>query len=682
MTPGIENAEHPAGLRSRRKLALAVAALLALQAGLAVDSLVRENPTVDEVAHLPAGLSYWQTGTFKLYPHNPPLVRLLAAVPVLAMNPGVGRIDRKEPGRPDYFTGPYPNTAGVAHNFAEANAARYFAIFDRARLVIPAFLVLGGLAVFSWSRRLYGDGGGLLSLALWVLCPNLLAHGRLITTDVAATAIGFGATYGFWRYLHGPSWRRAAVAGLLLGLAELTKFSNLPLFGLWPAFWMLREGLANSSVGLGARLARAAGHGVLIVALSVLVIDCGYGFEGVGTPLGSPRFEFASRALTRPVERRFAFGTNQLLNLAWSHRVNRFRETALADLPSPLPAYYLIGFDLQKLEAEGIPRRWTWRAENGPEPGPDAVQGYPVYLDGVLRETGWWYYYALALAYKVPEGTLALAGLSLVVLVAKRRPLSAWADELTLLTVPATVLGVMSFGTDINLGLRYVLPIFPYVFASAGKAVPWAAGLSGVRRRLAAGGIGLALAATAAATASIHPHYLAYFNAASGGPGRGSEHLIDSNLDWGQDLVNLREWVRRHGDERVGLAYFGQINPLIFERRGDRLDWFLPPALPGSWWKGGSPPGPEARNPPPPGLYAVSASLVRGLDWRVYDRSRWAPYEANRTLGEPRRGAFSYFGDLTPIDQVGHSIFVYRLSPADAASLARRWPARRPAAQP
>ena len=665
-----------------RRVALAVVALLTLHGGLAVDSLRRENPTIDEVVHLPAGLSYWQKGTFKLYPHNPPLIKLAAALPVLAARPETARLYERDPRRPwqrSFWEGPEPNKAGFAHEFAHINARRYFELFTRARLVMPAFSLIGGLFVFLWSRRLYGDGGGLLSLALWCLCPNVLAHARLVTTDVGATTLGFAATFAFWRHVKCPTWGRAIVAGIALGVAELAKFSMILLYGLWPVIWVVHEWLGRPRKGMLPRLGRAAMQGGGIVALSVLVIDLGYGFEGVGRPLGS--YEFVSGTLSRPrANPRIdpAGRPNDLSGRIREYRVNRFRGTVLESLPAPLPAYYLIGFDFQKLEADGVWRRFLVAHQIGDAMGPegDEIVGYPVYLDGVLQARSWGDYFLWALYYKVPEGTWALVLLSFLVLATSPRARAPWADEVTLLIVPAATLVVMSLGTNINLGLRYVLPIFPYVFTSAGKLAPWAAGLAGVRRRAALAGIGACLAATGVAVATIHPHYLAYFNRLGGGPARGSDHLIDSNLDWGQDLVGLREWVRAHGNPRIGVAYFGQINPSLFDLRGDGFDWFLPPALPGKWKR--TPPGPEARVPPAPGLYAVSASLVRGLDWRVYDHARaspderparWAPFEAER-------GAFAYFKDLTPIDRIGYSIFLYRLDAADAARLARRWGSR------
>jgi hypothetical protein len=315
----------------------------------------------------------------------------------------------------------------------------------------------------------------------------------------------------------------------------------------------------------------------------------------------------------------------------------------------------------------------------GPEG--DEIRGYPVYLNGELQAVSWQSYFLYTLLYKVPEGTWLLFALSVGVIMLSPRSRAPWRDELSVLLVPIVLLAVMSFGTNINLGLRYVLPIFPYGFISIGKVVPWSVGYVGRARRAAMAAVGACMALTVAATALIHPHFLAYFNWISGGPRHGSEHLIDSNLDWGQDLVNLRVWLAANApNEPVGLAYFGQIPPTIFAKRQEPFPWFLPPILPASVddpskvplryrrvWQ---------RSAPPPGLYAVSASLVRGLPWRVYDCISpsadlddvryWAPYEA-------QWGAFSYFAELEPIDVIGYSIFIYRVSPDQARHLARHW---------
>ena len=662
----------------RRSLAVAaaVAVLLATHVALAVMSLLGENPTVDEVAHLPAGVSYWQKGTFKLYHHNPPLVKLLAAAPVVLAGPVTAPVYAHRSWAAE-------SQASFAERFAFENAGRYLDLFARGRLVMPLFSVLGGLAVFAWSRRLYGDGGGLLSLTLWCLCPNVLAHGRLVTTDVAAAALAAGSTYLFVRYLDRPTWARAAWAGVALGLAELTKFSLILLYGFWPSVALVRYVLGRRSAGRAHRWGVAAGQGGLILALSILIINLGYGFEGTGQPLG--RFEFGSRSLTRPRPPGMSSPSspNQLLELAWHYRVNRFRGTVLDGLPVPLPRHYVLGFDEQKIETEGLPKYFG----NPDLPRDDGdVGGYAVYLNGDLRRSGWWYFYLATLAYKVPEGTWILVALGGVLLAARRRDGPAWAEEYAVLALPVGVLVAISLFTDICLGLRYILPIFPFAFIATGKVVPWAASLGPRGRRWALGAIVAAFGLDAAAVATIHPHYLAYFNWASGGPDRGSEHLIDSNLDWGQDLTTLGRWLRaNHPGRRVGLAYFGQINPSLLTKAGDpaAFDWFLPPAD-GDVEPMMSDPsllvGPARRLTP--GLYAVSASLVRGLPWRMYDsaslrpphRIGWeAAWRMDAPPDHPERSPFGYFAAFTPMARVGHSIAIYEISPADA----ERWTAAR-----
>lgn len=654
---------------NRSRLALAVVGSLSLQWALAVQSLLSENPTIDEVVHLPAGISYWEKGTFRLYPHNPPLIKLLAAWPVVRARPITGPLYADES-----WGWSKANKAAFAHGFAELNAARYFELFDRARLVMPIFGVIGGLAVFFWSRRLYGAGGGLLSLALWCLCPNILAHERLVTSDVAAASLGCLATFLFWRHLKRPSWANAVIAGLALGMAELAKFSLLLLYLLWPVLWLLNEALANPATGRLRRSLVAFMHGVFIIAISFLVINIGYGFEGSFRPLGG--YEFACDALTSPRKSPVFMmprpKRGDVLDRIREYRVNRFKGTLLGQIPVPLPRYYVTGFDEQKLEADGVRARFI---VDPPELGDamgragDVVHGYPVYLDGVLRDRSWWDYYLRALAYKLPEGTWLLLVLSFWVLITATRNRARWADELALWLYPVIALGVMSFATNINLGLRYVLPALPFLFVGVGKVVPWVGTLGRGARVIAATVVVCALLELAAATFLIHPHHLAYFNWISGGPDRGSEHLIDSNLDWGQDLVGLREWAREHAaNERIGVAYFGQINPDIFALRGDPLDWFLPPARPGTM-----------PNPPPehllggrgseltPGVYAVSASLLRGLDWRVYAPGRRSPFQA-------KRGAYRYFEGERPIDAIGHSILIYRLDANDVRRITRDWP--------
>ncbi len=306
-----------------------------------------------------------------------------------------------------------------------------------------------------------------------------------------------------------------------------------------------------------------------------------------------------------------------------------------------------------------------------PEAHDEPQDAYPVYLNGELRRNGWWYYYLLTLIYKVPEGTWLLVLLSLAVLVLARRSRTEWADEIALGTVPLVIFLSMSLLTDINLGLRYVLPIAPYVFIAAGKVVPWSMGLAGrwrfVMGALIAGSLGLTIAASVA----IRPDYLSYFNWASGGPDRVPARLIDSNLDWGQDLVALQRWWKETiPDQEIGLAYFGQINPSLFAVRGEPFRWFLPPGEPGTIRPMAENPSPMLKGPEPrltPGYYAVSATVLYGLPWRFYDPAppETVPAAWAMAWNAYQFGAFQYFRQFTPIKRIGHSIYVYQLSAED-----------------
>ena len=666
-----------ASARANFWIGLAVVALLIVHLALAERSLIAENPTIDEVVHMPAGLTYWQKGTFRLYHHNPPLVKMVASLPVALAGPVMDPLYQMKS-----WADRDPSPTTFSQTFAFVNADRYFELFRLARMVMPLFTVLGGLVVFAWSSRLYSAWGGLLSLGLWVFCPNILAHGRLVTTDAGSTVLGAAATYLFWRYLKRPALTRAALAGIALGVAQLSKFSMLVLYAVWPFLWLVRSALVPAVEGWWRRIGKGLGHGALVVALSVLTIDAGYFFEGVGKPLGS--FEFASGVLTSPPPggiRTPPETKNILYASIWPFAQNRFRGTILEHLPAPLPEHYLLGFDEQKIEADGIPNRFrragealaagdVERARREAASADRSVSGYPVYLNGELRQSGWWYYYLATLAYKVPEGTWLIVMASIVAVFAARRSREAWADEVALWTVPTVVMLAMSFLTDINLGLRYVLAIFPYVYIQAGKVVPWVEGFVGTKRRVGRSLIATCLGLTLISTMMIHPHYLAYFNRVSGGPDREPARLIDSNLDWGQDLVGLREWCRRNiPDQPIGLACFGQINPSIFTVRGDRFDWFLPPVRPDLIRSTFDAPGARVVGPAKelkPGYYAVSATLLYGLHWRLYDST---PYwhEAWQPAWSASSNAFAYFRLFEPIARIGHSIYVYKLDEADVA---------------
>ncbi len=210
----------------------AVSLMLIVHAVLLAWGAWQHSPSWDEVGHLPAGLSHWRIGRFDLYRVNPPLVRAWATVPVVLLRPEVDwrGYEAHAGSRPEWRIG---------QQFIRVNGDGSFWYFTVARWACIPLSLLGGIVCWRWAGELYGGYAALLALALWCFCPSILGNGQMLTPDVGAAALGITACYTFWRWLREPGWTSALVAGLCLGLAELTKFTWVVLFVIWPVLWLI-----------------------------------------------------------------------------------------------------------------------------------------------------------------------------------------------------------------------------------------------------------------------------------------------------------------------------------------------------------------------------------------------------------------------------------------------------------
>ncbi len=504
-------------LGSRKRFVIpAVALLLATHAGMLAYSATKQSPTELEPAFLVAGLSHDQFGHFNLFRVNPPLVRMVAALPVMAAG---YKMDwsgfRDAPGaRPEFALGT---------DFLKSNGERSIWLFTIARWACLPLSLVGALFCFFWSRELWGrDEAGLIALILWCFEPNILAHGQLITTDCAAASFGVGAAFFFWRWLKKQTWARAGLAGLLFALAQLSKLSWLFLYGLWPLLWLFW--IWNEGRGGGERKTRprsslfaSALQLAYILGLGLYLTNLAYGFSGTGTRLGD--FPFVSHLL----------GGNKPGEVG-----NRFATSAFGNIVVPLPSQYLLGFDLQKKDFEDF--------------------GQPSYLRGEWKDGGWWYYYLYGLAVKTPHGTqimFLLATFTMIYAGTRKSGHTASLNggHLSVLLMPALVLLVLvSSQLEFNQHVRYVLPVLGFAFVMTGaaaswfSAAPWALRLGRARFPMASGCQALilvSLLATTASTLAVYPRQLAYFNELAGGPLNGPRHLLGSNVDWGQGLLAL-----------------------------------------------------------------------------------------------------------------------------------------------
>lgn len=521
-----------------RRFWLIAIVLLSARTGAQVASTLEESQTFDEAAHLVAGYSYWKTGDFRLNREHPPLSKLAAALPLLAM-------DLKWPAEHPGWEGANPWELG--REFLYRNRRRPDEILFAARLgTIAAGLVLGVL-IAAWVRRRWGSAAALAALLLFALDPNFIAHGRYVTSDVWA-ALGFFAAIATWLdAVESPSVKRFAIASAALGLALSAKFSLavLPLFLIVLTFRRALAWKAIVPVSLGA----------------LLVVAVLYGPE---TP----------RSFSRPKLRQQVDPTT-LTGRVFSQAGKRL------GLPGH---FYLLGLYDQAVHS--------------------ASGHASSYLMRQVSTSGFRWYFPVAFLVKTPTALLLLI---LTALVLRRGPPELWAA--------AAGFFALCLASSLNIGQRHLLPVYPFLFVIGGLV------LARLRWPL----VILAIALLAGETVAVHPYYTAFFNFPSGGPSHGREYLVDSNLDWGQDLKRLGAWHVRQGRPPLCLEYFGMANSAAYglEANGIPSSTMIRQGMQVDC------------------IGAISATLLEGA-----------------YVG---REKFQWLRDRTPSGSIGHSIVLYDL---------------------
>jgi hypothetical protein len=573
----------------RRRAAAVAAAGLAVYAALCVASMRWAACTFDEVIHLPPGWVSWTLGDHRMNPDHPPLLRRVAAFPLLFMDV------RMDPGDHAWQVS-RPWEFGKRFLFRWNDADRLL-FWGRLSMIVWVGGALA-LAVFAWTRRLCGLPAAAFALLLFVLAPDMLAHGQIVANDLGISLFLFLGVIAFERLGERVTPGRVALVGLALGAGMATKFSGialLPIVGVLgtivalrpePLPVALRPGRGWSADTRPRRLAVLAACFVPIAIVAAAVVWAAYGFH---SPLArdaavDAAFDWSRIQPPNPVVRG-AFTlvrTLQLLPDAWTYGFLHFL---------------------------------------------DHAQTRPAFLLGEHSETGWPHYFLVTFAVKTPVPLLLLGGAAAV--LAARGNLG-W-RRLAFVWLPFALYFGLALTRTINIGHRHLLPVYPFLFVAAGHAAAtlWNAG---ARRGLARAALVLLLGWYAAGTLRMHPHYLAYFNELAGGPANGYKVLVDSNLDWGQDLVSLRAYMEKNAVPRLKLLYFGTADPGYYGIACDRLPGYQPP-----------PPSTLVREVRPGDLVAVSATHLQGvyLDPGV---------KALADLLRARR----------PVAVVGYSIFVYR----------------------
>lgn len=544
---------------------LGLAALVAAFVLMAALASPQKSGSFDEQYHLAAGYSYLKTGDFRMATTHPPLVGVLAALPLLGDDAIVLPLES------EWWQ------AAHRHLFADefvwrANAPRGPQMLVAARQSVILLGALVVVAVFLWGRALVGVWGALVAATLAAFDPNLIANSRQVTTDMGVTLFLLLALWALWRRLEGGGRWAVVAAGVCAGAAMGAKYNGMLI---WPAALLvlaLHPGLRRDSPRRALELRRRALDLLIMGAAAFVTLWAIYRFEG-GT---------------------IAVGGVQI----W------------------------------------LPLRFYWlNAAN--TLGGLLETSHPNFLLGEIFWGTRWSYFPVALVLKTPLPLLLLTAAGVAALVrygGARRQAALWAPALLLLALALSGL--------VTIGYRHILPVLPLACLLAANSVRW---VDARRRIWPVGALAAALASLIVSTVSFFPHHDSYFNVLAGHWTRWSELLVDSNLDWGQDLPALAALQQELGIEELNLAYFGQAVPEQYGVRYHPLPGYLR-------FVGGREPAAFNAAAPEPGWYAISATSLR-----------------LGTYAEGQTEIYAAFRNLQPVARAGYSIALYQIAPEAAA---------------
>jgi 4-amino-4-deoxy-L-arabinose transferase-like glycosyltransferase len=527
---------------SARVLWVTVIALIAVQSLLVVLTIHRASPTFDEGNHSFAAYMMLHTGDYGLNPEHPPLVKYLAALPTLGRDLWIPENKNRSFKTEAYVDG----GEWLARNDGDRNQ-----LIFHMRLAAGVLVPLLALVVFLMARECFGDWAGLTALALVVFDPNILGNAALVTTDIGISLFFVAATWCFYRYVKQPTLTRLLVAAIVAGLLLATKHSAI----LFAPMMLLLIGYEVAAAPRGTRrrtALRLGGAFCAIVVIGVLVLWSFYGFR------------YAARPAPLKMSTTLA---------DWVAPVGAFDSAVVNAIGRMhlLPESYLIGMvDVRRM-----------------------ADHYPTFIFGRNWPHGVWWYFPSVFAIKTTLGLLALTLVAVLAIGMRKLKLSR---EVVFVLVPALVYFITAIVFGMNIGSRHLLPFYAYLFILAGAAAAAVARSS--RRWFIA--CAVLVAAHVVSSMTVYPNFMAYANEAFGGPAKLPMLLSDANIEWGQQLFQVKQWQDRHPNEECWFAYF--VHPLIrTETYGIRCH-HLPNA--GTGWAG----EPELVPPVIDGTVLLSAS--------------------------------------------------------------------------
>ena len=501
---------------SRRVLTLAaVIGLMAIMEAAMLLAVRQESQTSDEADSLLPGYLHLTAGDFAIRPGYPPLSEDVGALPLLVLRPRIPPMTDAEAS--DYRGG---------RIFLFGNRADRLLFAARAAMTV--FPLLLAVFVFLAAWEMFGPAPAFVALTLIVFEPNILAHGPLVTNDAALACCLFAVVYAFWRYVVNPNTWRLAGCGIAAGFVLAAKHSGIVLF---PILFLLAlmELLSPIRARRESDSPEVPQPGNRRLALRLLMALLVIAAISVATLWGFYGFRYSAKPTNQPISLPLASTLGAVPNRGAAAAI------ALAARAHLLPEAYL----------EGLAFFYTTNSR-------------PTYLLGKLYAHGVWFYFPTAFVIKSTLGfllLLVLAFLAGLLRARERRREALW------MLIPAAGFLVASMTSNLNIGLRHILPIYPFL------AILAAAGAWNLAKEHRAWGIiaGGLLLIHAASSLRAFPDYLSYSNELWGGPSKTYRVLTDSNVDWGQGLPAVKRYLETHAATPCWLAYFGTVDPAQYE---------------------------------------------------------------------------------------------------------------------
>lgn len=602
-----------------KKINILAIALLMLFGILAITSMWNDSANYDERIHLPAGYSYLARKDMRLNPEHPPLVKDLAALPLLFMKIN---FPYQSWGWNTSLTADSSRTKAWQTDVGFGNDLLYYSGNDAQNMMrygrIPIILIgiLLGFYIFRFIRELWGDLAGIIALTFYSFSPTFLAHTRLVTTDVAAAAAFFISFYYLYKWLKISTYRNLFILGIVFGLALLTKFSTfllIPIFGFIVLVWILLHGQWKKYLG----------GFILVLIIAYLVIGTVYAYHVWNYPIQKQAIDTAFILSTfgfKPLVDLSVGISSQPILRAWGH--------------------YFLGF-LMVLQRSG--------------------GGNTTYYLGEVSANGSRSYFPLVYLIKEPLPYILLTFFALFLALKKFFIYKTSGDKLFrrdffnllknnfaefgMLTV-AGIYWIFSIQSNLNIGVRHILPTLPFIYALTAHQIGfWIQGgiterianysgfwqLLGLQWRRIKRGFVIAILFIWAiiSVVSVWPSFLVYFNGIAGGPDNGYKFVVDSNLDWGQDILRLANFIEKNNIREIKMDYFS----------GAPAEYYIKTAKIESF----------NREAPQKGWLAVSATILQGAC-----RGGKIPCSYNER-------AYTWLDQYKPVAKIGYSIFVYNI---------------------